>query len=57
MDIEKMTLMENTKLIEALETISKETDVPVKEIIDLLTGVCWDEEEGFELEEWAARRV
>jgi hypothetical protein len=57
MDIEKMTLMENTKLIEALETISEETDVPVKEIIDLLTGVCWDEEEGFELEEWAARRV
>jgi len=57
MDIEKMTLMENTKLIEALETISKETDVPVKEIIDLLTGFCWDEEEGFELEEWAARRV
>ena len=49
--------MENTKLIEALETISKETDVPVKEIIELLTGFCWDEEEGFGLEEWAERRV
>jgi hypothetical protein len=52
-----MTLMENTKLIEALETISKETDVPVEEIIGLLTGFCWDEEEGGELEDWAARRV
>jgi hypothetical protein len=53
----QMTLMENTKLIEALETISKETDVPVEEIIGLLTGFCWDEEEGGELEDWAARRV
>ena len=50
-------MTENTKLIEALETISKETDVPVKEIIDLLTGFCWDEEEGYELEDWSARGV
>jgi len=49
-------MTENTKLIEALETISKETDVPVKEIIDLLTEFCWDEEEGYKLEEWGARR-
>jgi len=42
-------MTENTKLIEALETISKETDVPVKEIIELLTGFCWDEEEAYEL--------
>lgn len=52
-----LLMTENTKLIEALETISKETDVPVKEIIGLLTGFCWNEEEGFELGEWAARRV
>jgi hypothetical protein len=57
MDIEKMTLMENTKLIEALETISKETDVPVEEIVNLLTGFCWDEEEGGELMDWAARTL
>jgi hypothetical protein len=50
-------MTENTKLIEALETISEETDVPVKEIIDLLTGFCWDEEEGYKLENWSARRV
>jgi hypothetical protein len=50
-------MTENTKVIEALETISEETDVPVKKIIDLLTGFCWDEEEGGELKEWAARRV
>ena len=46
-------MTENTKVIEALEIISEETDVPVKEIIDLLTGFCWDEEEGGELEELA----
>jgi len=50
-------MIENTKLIEALETIAEETDVPVKEIIDLLTGFCWDEEEGFGLEQRATRRV
>jgi len=50
-------MTENTKLIEALETIAEETDVPVKEVIDLLTGFCWDEEEAGELEDWAARRV
>ena len=50
-------MTENTKVIEALETIAKETDVPVKEIIELLTGFCWDEEEAYKLEEWAARRV
>lgn len=50
-------MIENTKLIEALETIAEQTDVPVKEIIDLLTGFCWDEEEGFGLEQLASRRV
>lgn len=43
-------MTENTKVIEALETIAKETDVPVKEVIDLLTGFCWDEEDGFRIE-------
>ena len=55
--IRKGTMSENTKVIEALEIISEETDVPVKEIIDLLTGFCWDEEEAGELKDWAARRV
>ena len=50
-------MTENTKLIEALETISKETDVPVSEIVELLTGFCWDEEGGWKLTEWSARRV
>lgn len=50
-------MTENTKVIEALETIAKETDVSVKEVIDLLTGFCWDEEEAGRLEDWAARRV
>jgi len=50
-------MIENTKLIEALETIAEQTDVPVKEIIDLLTGFCWNEEEGYELKDWLARRV
>ena len=50
-------MIENTKLIEALETIAEETDVSVKEIIDLLTGFCWDEEEGFGLKQRATRRV
>ena len=53
----KPAMTKNTKLIEALETIAEETDVPVKEIIDLLTGFCWDEEEGYELKDWSARRV
>ncbi len=50
-------MTKNTKLIEALETISEETEVPVKEIIGLLTGFCWDEEEAYELKDWLARRV
>ena len=47
----------NTKVIEALETIAEETDVSVKEVIDLLTGFCWDEEVAGELKDWPARRV
>ena len=31
------------RIIEAIEILSKETDVEGKEIIDLLTGFCWDE--------------
>lgn len=41
-----MTDEKITRIIEALETLSKETDVEGKEIIDLLTGFCWDEEDG-----------
>ena len=45
-----MTEAQVTRIIEALETLSKETDVEGKEIIDLLTGFCWDEEDGFRIE-------
>jgi hypothetical protein len=48
-------MTENIKLIEALEFISKCTDVPVEEIIGLLTGFCWDEEESFALKERAPK--
>jgi hypothetical protein len=34
------------RIIGAIETLTKETDVGGKEIIDLLTGFCWDEEDG-----------
>lgn len=46
-----------TRIIEAIETLSKETDVEGKEIIDLLTGFCWDEEDGFHIEERLSMRV
>ena len=52
-----MTEEQITRIIEALETLSKETDVEGKEIIDLLTGLCWDEEDGFHIEERLSMRV
>lgn len=42
-----MTDNQVTSIIEAIKTLIKETDVEGKEIIDLLTGFCWDEEDGF----------
>jgi hypothetical protein len=45
-----MTDEQITRIIEAIEILSKETDVEGKEIIDLLTGFCWDEEDGFRIE-------
>jgi hypothetical protein len=50
-------MTENTKLIEALETIAEETDVPVNLVIKNLIGLCWDEEVAGELKDWSARRV
>jgi hypothetical protein len=44
-------MTKNPELIGALETVAESTDVPVAEIIDLLTGFCWDEEEAGELKE------
>jgi hypothetical protein len=44
-----MTDEQITRIIEAIEILSKETDVEGKEIIDLLTGFCWDEEDGFRI--------
>lgn len=45
-----MTDEQVTHIIEAIETLTKETNVEGKEIIDLLTGFCWDEEDGFRIE-------
>ena len=52
-----MTNEQITRIIEAIGTLSKETDVEGKEIIDLLTGFCWDEEDGFHIEEQLSMRV
>lgn len=41
-----MTNEQRTRIIQALEPLSKETDVSVSEIVDLLTCFCWDEEDG-----------
>ena len=46
-----------TRIIEAIETLVEETDVEGQEIIDLLTGFCWDEEDGFHIEERLSMRV
>ena len=42
-----MTEEKLTPIIEALETLSKETDVNPKDIVDLLIGFCWDDEDAF----------
>ena len=52
-----MTKEQVTRIIEAIETLSKETDVEGKEIIDLLTGFCWDDEYGFHIKERLSMRV
>lgn len=52
-----MTRYEETQLIEAIETISQATEVDAKEIINLLTGFCWDEEEGYRMEKLLSRKV
>lgn len=44
-----------TRIIEAIETLSNETDIEGKEIIDLLTGFCWDEEDGSRIKRLAMR--
>jgi hypothetical protein len=46
-----------TRIIEAIETLVKETDVEGKEIIDLLTGFCWDEEDAYTIELRLSMRV
>ena len=46
-----------TRIIEAIATLVKETDVEGKEIIDLLTGFCWDEEDAYTIELRLSMRV
>lgn len=52
-----MTDEQVTRIIEAIEILVKETDVEGKEIINRLTGFCWDEEDGFHIEERLSMRV
>ena len=52
-----MTDNQVTSIIEAIKTLVKETDVEGKEIIDLLTGFCWDEEDAYTIELRLSMRV
>ena len=47
----RMTKEQVTRIIEAIETLVEETEVEGKQIIDCLTGFCWNEEDGFRIEE------
>jgi hypothetical protein len=40
-----MTELQQIRIIEALETLAKETDTGVSDIIDQLIGHCFDEED------------
>tara|TARA_R110000868_G_scaffold355532_1_gene617066 strand:+ start:492 stop:641 length:150 start_codon:yes stop_codon:yes gene_type:complete len=44
-----MTDEQLTRIIEAVETISKETDIGSYKIVDELIGFCWDEEDAFNI--------
>ena len=52
-----MTEEQVTRIIEAIETLVEETDVEGQEIIDLLTGFCWDEEDAYTIELRLSMRV
>jgi hypothetical protein len=52
-----MTELQQTRIIEALEILSKETDVEAEEIVNLLIGFCWDEEDAGRIEERLSMRV
>lgn len=52
-----MTEEQVTRIIEAIETLVKETDVEGKEIIDCLTGFCWDDEDRSHIKNRFAMRV
>lgn len=52
-----MTEQQETLIIESLETLSEQTEVEAKEIVNLLTGFCWDEEYGFHIKERLSMRV
>jgi hypothetical protein len=53
----EMTELQQTRIIEALEILSKETDVEAEEIANLLIGFCWDEEDAGRIEEQLSMRV
>ena len=52
-----MTELQQTRIIEALEILSKETDVEAEEIVNLLIGFCWDVEDAGRIEELLSMRV
>ena len=46
-----MTDEQLNRIIEAVKTLSKETDIGSYEIVDELIGFCWDEEDAFHIQE------
>ena len=44
-----MTDEQLNRIIEAVKTLSKETDTYSYEIVDELIGFCWDEEDAFNI--------
>ena len=49
-----MTDEQVTHIIQAIQILTKETDVEGEEIIELLTGSCWDEEDGYRIKQQQA---
>ena len=45
-----MTNEQLNRIIEAVKTLSKETDTDSYEIVDELIGFCWDEEDAFNIQ-------
>ena len=44
-----MSLLSLVKVSVAVEAIHNETGCSIPDIVDALTGICWDEEEAYEI--------